>query len=87
MTEPASIAVTLDHDLDTLVTSAGGDPAASHVADGMLYVPDVTQAKLDKALAAYDPAKVQPASPPDPLDKFKAFLAANPDVAKAIGVA
>jgi hypothetical protein len=87
MTEPASITVAADFDLPTIVRAAGGDPTQAAYVEGVLHVAGVSQAKLEKALENYDPAKVERPSPPDPLEKFKAYLAENPDVAKAIGVA
>ena len=56
MTTTASIEVSPDYDLPALVRAAKGDPLAARYEDGCLYVPGVTQAKLNAALAAYDPA-------------------------------
>ena len=56
----ATIDVPDTYDILAIVTSAGGDPARSRYDDGVLYVDGITQAKLNAALAAYDPASVPP---------------------------
>lgn len=71
MTAIASIEVSPAYDLPAIVRAAKGDPLAARYEDGCLYVPGVTQAKLNAALAAYDPASVPP-PPVVPVITFKA---------------
>jgi hypothetical protein len=58
----ASVKVTPDHDMPSLVRAAGGNPEDREsfcYRRGALYVKDVTQEALDQAVADYDPAAAE----------------------------
>jgi hypothetical protein len=57
---PATKAVPADYDLVAILRAAGSAPDAPgvHYIEGALVVPGVSQAALDAAVAAYDPATV-----------------------------
>lgn len=46
--------IDVNKNLDLIITNAGGNPDNARYVDGFLIVPDVTQAALDAAVAAYD---------------------------------
>lgn len=52
----AQVTISPDLLLEKIVQAAGGDPKLSRYRQPVLDVPDVTQAALDAAVAAYDPA-------------------------------
>lgn len=47
--------------LPDIITAAGQNIAGAYVADGLLYLPDVSQVDADAALASYDDAVAQEA--------------------------
>lgn len=55
-TEYANVPVQSNWLLNVIVVAAGGESCSGLHVDGKLYVPGVTQAALDAALAGYDDA-------------------------------
>ena len=53
---PGQVTIASTLQLPAIVTAAGGDPLLSEYRDGVLFVPDVTQAALDSAVAAHNDA-------------------------------
>ena len=68
----AEATLTPDILMRQIVIDAGGDPALMSYRSetGVLTVPDVTQAALDAAVAAYDPTTAQDATRDRSFDKL-----------------
>ena len=53
---PGQVIISATLQLNSIVVAAGGDPIVAFYQEGTLFVPDVTQAALDAAVAAHNDA-------------------------------
>lgn len=53
---PGQVTISATLQLNDIVVASGGDPLLAFYREGELFVPDVTQAALDAAVAAHDDA-------------------------------